>query len=348
MNYLINITHWKSSIEHYIKGLDMNEIHTLFVVNAIKQCDDDYEFHGDLVAWCEYNGKQFQIISSFHTILDLYGYLTGVIATNPSFTLSYINSISKPLTNEQSKELVIKLQEKSAEVKKTITPKVIALVEWMNADVHDFISRFTGYIKEGDADLLVSRMHDMYMYMDQWKLVNVKETMGRLIEKMEVLESDYVKSINTDGEQPLDQFNHELNAIMNQNKLFRDHSLNQLSGGSSFDYILFKLRSYRHMLTDAIGAEIKSYENILHWLIKFIHIVTLYALVVTITTLFFLQELWWWNIKIPFLSLGCVWLWMLFVYWFKNARRYIAAPISAIFICAMYFWYQAILVNFWL
>ncbi len=348
MNYLITITHWKLLIEHYIKGLDMNEIHTLFVANSIKQCEDDYIFHGDLVAWCEYNGKQFQIISSFHTILDLYGYLTGIIATNPTFKLSYVNSISQPLSDEKSKELVVKLQEKSAEVKKAITPNVIALVESMNTDVRDFISRFTGYIKENDADVLESRMHDIYMYMDQWKLANVKETMGRLIEKMEILESDYIKSINTDGEQPLDQFNRELNAIMNQNRLFRDHSLNQLSGGTSFDFIVFKLRSYRHMLTDAISAEVKSYEHILQRIIKFLHIITLYALVLTITILFVLQEIWWWNMDIPFLECGCIGLCILLIFWFKNARRYIAAPISALCIFVTYIWYQAILVNFWL
>jgi hypothetical protein len=97
----------------------------------------------------------------------LYGYLTGIIATNPTFKLSYVNSISQPLSDEKSKELVVKLQEKSAEVKKAITPNVIALVESMNTDVRDFISRFTGYIKENDADVLESRMHDIYMYMDQ-------------------------------------------------------------------------------------------------------------------------------------------------------------------------------------
>jgi ABC-type multidrug transport system permease subunit len=70
--------------------------------------------------------------------------------------------------------------------------------------------------------------------------------------------------------------------------------------------------------------------------------------VLTITILFVLQEIWWWNMDIPFLECGCIGLCILLIFWFKNARRYIAAPISALCIFVTYIWYQAILVNFWL
>ena len=57
----------------------------------------------------------------------------------------------------------------------------------------------------------------------------LRKTMSNLITKMEVIESSYIKNITIDQDMPLQQFNQELHAMMNQHRLSHDFSLNQLS-----------------------------------------------------------------------------------------------------------------------
>ena len=94
--------------------------------------------------------------------------------------------------------------------------------------------------------------------------------MSKIIEKMEFLENDYVKSINSDNNLPLNQFNHELNAIINQNKLFRNHNLNQLSGGGTYNYIVFRIYSFFHLCLDFLGDEFKDIEKIIMYTLYFV------------------------------------------------------------------------------
>lgn len=126
-------------------------------------------------------------------------------------------------------EFIKQLESKYAEKKSLITPQVVELVQGMGNDVRDFIGRFTGYIEPKELDTLQAWSNDLQMFAEQGKLEDVRKRMSQLIDKMEVLESSYIKQINLDEDKPLDQFNHELHAIMNQNRLSRYHGLNKIS-----------------------------------------------------------------------------------------------------------------------
>lgn len=348
MNYLLSTTYQNNNYSHIVKGLELQEIQSIFSPESITQFQDWEVFRGDLVADCEFNNKTFQIISTFHRITDLFTYLYGINTVNNQMKIITLNSISQPLSIDKSQELALKLIEKIQENKKVVTPKIIALVDSMKKDVDDFIIRFTWYISEDEKDLLHRRVHDMYVYIEQWNIDNIKKTMGQIIEKMEFLESNYVKLINSNNDLPLDQFNHELNAIINQNRLFRNHSLNQLSWGSTFDYIIFKITSYIRLWVDTVDDEFKDIERLSISFISFLSKVWWIALIVYFVSIFIIWELWKAQYTIPFVKYGIIWLWCVLVYRFKNARRYISLMICILVSTGAYFSYQAITVNFWL
>lgn len=348
MNYLISTSYQNNNYSHLVKGLDLQEIEELFHPLSISQYEQE-NFIWDLMAQWMLGSKQFQIISSLHRVVDLFQRLYAFNAINSKdFTITSINSISQPLDEERSQELVKQLIIKTEEQKKVLTPKVVALIDSMIFDVKDFITRFTWYIDDKDSDILESWLHDMQIYGEQWNIPQVKEVMWRLIEKMEILEGEYVKSINTDNEAPLEEFNHELNSIINQNRLFRNHNLNQLSWGSNFDYILFKWSSRLRLFFDSLWTEFKDLSSLFKMLLSYCSSISLSAVIMCLIISYIYQIFTNESYSFPYVML---WIWGLmssFIYNVSKKNLFFSVPVLLLCVFGWYYMYQAITVNFWL
>lgn len=347
MNYLIKTTYQNASYSHIVKGLDVQEIETLFHPESIVQANDETPT-GDILATGSYTDKQFQIISSMHKIVDFFYWIYAFTNEQHNLTIESINSISQPIDEERAHELVKQLMIKATEQQNALTPKMRELVVSMNSDVKDFISRFTGYMDESDADILQWWSHDMQMYAEQWNVALVKETMGRIIEKMEILEWEYVKSINTNDTAPLQEFNHELNSIINQNRLFRSHNLNQLSGGSNADYVWYKLKSWLRLFFDSLGTEFHDVWSLLKLISYYISWLLQMVMIISLIILFGYYIVSKQETKFPFILFATMGLVSILVHGMSTKKTRLALPGIVVCIIGWYYLYEAIAINFWL
>jgi hypothetical protein len=243
-----------------------------------------------------------------------------------------INSLSKPLDQDHMHEFLAQLETKYTEKAKVITPQVVELVKSMSKDVKEFIIRFTGYIEATDLDMLQARSNDMEVFTEQGKLEDIKKRMGQLIDKMEVLESNYVKQINIDEDKPLNQFNQELHTVMNQNRLFRYHGLNQLSGGSKFDYVLYRIISRIKLWFDAFGMEFKDVGASFTAIGGYATGVINTGLIIALIGLFLYKHFADQTIVYPFELLGIIGLVSTLCYWVSAKKPLVAVVLMLIFV----------------
>lgn len=230
----------------------------------------------------------------------------------------------------------------------TINPNRSSLVDSLLHDVNDFTHRFTGYIDQKEMDTIQSLSHDMQVFNDQWNMSELRKTMSNLITKMEVIESSYIKNITIDQDMPLQQFNQELHAMMNQHRLSHDFSLNQLSWWSRLDYRLFTVRSFIKRWFDNLGIQ---YIDSKLFLFSFIHYST-YSIVIwlliALVVLFLYQQRFNPLLYIDYVLWGIVWCCAMAVWWVTKKTWYINIIWSILLIWIGYIAYQFITINFWL
>lgn len=235
-----NITH-----SHIVEGIGMSEIQEIFSPESLTpHSDTTNDTLFDLVAGLEYNNLHFKIASDYTKVIEFYEWLRSIKSKFPSsFNILFVNSKHNPLEEENMKKLLTQLEEKYTIKKETVTPQLLELAASIVEDAKDFMGRYNGYAEPGELDLIHSWSSDLQVFIQQGQIEEAKKRMNQLIEKMELIENTYVKKINLDTEKPLEDFNEQLNNVMNQNRLSRYQGLNKLSGGSSFDYMMYKIRS---------------------------------------------------------------------------------------------------------
>lgn len=363
MNYLISTSFWNKPYSHIVKGLESADIQTLFnPVNLVPIREDEIPKGYDLIMDLKRENKSIQIITQIPKVVDFYEFIQAKkdeITKQESLTIDNahqnwsiwiegISSLSKPLTRGQSDALLQQLATKYTEKTKTITPKVLQLVEEMKHDVADFNSRFSGYIEEKDLDALALWSEDMQKFAQQGRIESVKSTMTKIVEKMEVLESNYVKTINMDTEKPLEQFNHELHTIMNQNRLFRQHGLNQLSGWSNLNYILFRISAQLKLIVDAFGVEFADFRRGVVLFLKTSFKVIFFGLLLMQCLLYIIKSFVDKDLLYPLVGSSIIALVIMLSSYFLDKKWYVAVIFTAIITCCGYAGYQLLAINFWL
>lgn len=343
MNYLITTSSNNTTYSHLVKGLSSNDIQIIFNPLSIVQHEQDTEDKDfDLVADCIFEEKKFQIISNYKKVTDFFDYIKSSWS---SISLTSINSLSKPLDEDKMKELIKQLEDKLQQKHETITPSIKKLVDETTKDVEEFINRYTWYAEQKELDTVQSRGQDIQLFADQGNLEELKKRMSLLIDKMEVLESSYIKKINLEEDKPLDQFNHELNFIINQNRLNRYQWLNQLSGWSKLDYFMFKLKSSFAALFHSIDDELKSFQENFTLLGQWISSIFIWWVVVASIMLFF------YKLNNKTFSYDAIFLWiswitLLFCNWTLSKKRYVSIILIIIFLFLGYFANNILKINF--
>lgn len=352
MNYLITTSHQDHTYSHIVEGLTSSEIQTIFDPLSIVPLTegDNAWWDFDLLAKAEYDAKQFQVISHVKKVIEFYARWKQMSASakqshNVSVTLLSIDSKKKPLTAEQSQQLLTQLESQYQQKQQTITPAVKKLVEDTKKDISDFLVRFKWYTDEKELDILQTWSHDLDMFVSQGKLPEIKDRMEHIITKMELLESNYIKQINLDEDKPLSSFSKELHTIMNQNRLFRYHGLNQLSGGSKIDFIFYKIISSRKLRWDAVKVELHNTQDTFSIIvIQMLRIFTrgmILGLVLLYIYKLFVDP----AFTYSFLGLGIMGLVSMMCY--TVAKKQIAISVTAmlLFVLIGYMWYEFLRVN---
>ena len=327
----------------------MNEIQAIFTPESIAPYDSDTnDLIFDLIAHIEYGDLHFQIISDYPKIIEFYERLRSIKSSlKIPFNIISINSIHKPLDEENMKKLLVQLDEKYIIKKETITPQLLELAESIAKDSKDFIVRFNGYAEPVELDLIHSGSNDLQVFIQQGQIEDAKKRMNQLIDKMEFIENTYVKKINIDQDKPLEDFNKQLNTIMNQNRLSRYQGLNKLSGGSSFDYFIYKTRSavrswfgwWWKNTHDLAEMAWKTFKNLTQVFV----FGTLLALIVMFMYQRFVDK----SITFNYILWWMVWLTVLVIHWVgEKTKLYIASTLF--FIVIGYLLYILLKINFWL
>ncbi|MFA7284315.1 MAG: hypothetical protein WC004_00635 [Candidatus Absconditabacterales bacterium] len=353
MNYLITTSYQDQTYSHIVEGLTSTEIQNIFDPLSIVPLTEEDTTGGDfdLLAKAQYDTKQFQVISHVKKVIEFYARWKHMSADakqtrNVTVSLLSIDSKKKPLTTEQSQQLLAQLESQFQQKQQTITPAVKKLIEDTKKDISDFLVRFKGYTDEKELDILQTRSHDLDMFVSQGKLPEIKDRMEHIITKMELLESNYVKQINLDEDKPLGSFSKELHTIMNQNRLFRYHGLNQLSGGSKVDFVLYKLISSWRLRWDAVSAELHNAQDAFSVAVaQMLRIFTrgmIFGLVLLYIYKLFVDT----KFTYSFLALGITGLVSMMCY--AVAKKQIAVSLTAmlIFVVMGYMGYEFLRINF--
>ncbi len=353
MNYLITTTYQNNTYSHIVEGLDSNQIQILFAPDSIVPmvdgdatiAMDDY----DLVASLDYQGKQFQIISHIKKVIEFYAWIKSIIwktsTSSDTLQLNSINSKARPLTDKQAHDLIVKLESQFTKKEQVITATVKKLVEDTRADIADFLVRFKGYTDEKDLDILQTWSHDLEIFVNQGNIAQIRERMEQIITKMELLESNYVKQIDIDKDKPLSSFTKELHTIMNQNRLFRYHGLNQLSGWSKIDFMIYKLLSSWKLWWNAMKMEMHTLQDAFSLIVRqLLHIVVraiLFGLIILYIYKTFVDK----SMDYPFIKYGIMGLISMMCYAVAKKQIGVSLTLMGIFVIAGYVSYEFVKVN---
>ncbi len=222
------------------------------------------------------------------------------------------------------------------------------LVQSMTHDVDDFVQRFTGYVDQKELDGIQSLSHDMQMFHEQGNMSELRKTMSTLITQMEIVEWTYIKTINVDQEGPLKQFNQELHAMMNQKRLSRDFHLNTLSGGSRFDYGLFKIQSWFTSQLSWLWVEFVDMRYLMSSVIRYSSFSITVWLIISLIVLYIYQQWFDQYLFVNYILRWVVWCTAMSISSIAKKSWYVTIIWSILLISLWYISYQFITVNFWL
>lgn len=352
MKYLITTSYRDIIYSHFVKGLSSSDIQNLLKPDSIVPYEDidNWTSWGqdrlfDLVSELEIEGKRFQIISSIPKIVDFYDWLKWI---NPALSPVSMNSKSHPLPEDQMHALLKKLNDQYVQKKQIITPATQELIAEIQNDIRDFNVRYKGYASEQDLDILQTRSHDLDGFAEQGIIGPIKDRIQQIIEKMELLESNFVKQINVDKDKPLEEFNKELHSVMNQNRLSRYHGLNQLSGGSALDLFIYKALSRFKFWRDSFGSQVHNFEELFAVFIKEGLLIFIWWTIFWLIGLFFIKHFYDEELQYPLVKLWFIGLTSTFCY--SVAGKKLISSLVGIwfFILIWYYWYEFLRINLWL
>lgn len=347
MNTIIKTIYQNITHSHIVEGIGMNEIQKIFSPESLTpNSDTTNDANFGLVAHLEYNTMPFKITSDYSRIIDFYEWLRSLKSQFPqNLNILSINSIHNPLEEENMKKLLTQLEEKYAVKKATVTPQLLQLAQSLSQDTKDFVVRYNGYADPGELDLIQSRSNDLQVFIQQGQLEEAKKRMNQLLERMELIENTYVKKINLDEEKPLEVFNKELNTIMSQNRLSRYQGLNKLSGGSSFDYFVYKLRSSVRSWFSSWGKNTHLIMETIEKFFQNLSKILIFGCILALVVMFWYQRFINFSVHFDYILWGTIGLVFLLIHWVgEKTKLYIASTLF--FLILAYLFYLLLKINF--